>query len=539
MRRMYGFILGLMGLLVLLLGSTACTRVRESLPRDELVVALRDTPAFTQGEDAGFERDLIDAFARELGFSVRVIRVHDHGELIELLREGKAHFAASATVLEHVEGVRYTAPLRETQQVIVQSAAALSVDEPEKLEGHPIEVLEGSPQSVALNALNVQNAASSVNFGVGAAQAAEAAEVMTTPARRRLHLDLSEQHGMSEIDLLERVSERKSELAATDRLHFDIASNFYPDIQIAQTLAGRVRFAWAFPEDGNPQLFEKAQQFIARIRQDGSLARLDDRYFGHIHRLDSYSIASFLERIGSTLPGLRQDFIAAQHVTGIDWRLLAAVAYQESLWNPLATSPTNVRGIMMLTEETADRLRVTNRLDARQSIQAGARYLSDLIDDLPSEIPQPDRTWMGIAAYNLGQGHMNGARAIARTLKRDPTSWYEMKAVLPLMAREEYYRRLKSGRARGGEAVIMVENIRKFYDILARFESAQDSGPPSTGIAEKGILTAKWSPQLSPLLPRAMTQTSATSSVRARTAVATVAAGLQMAAADPITHSPR
>lgn len=484
MRRVHGFRFGfsfrfMVSLLVLfgiLLGNTACTRVRESLPRDELVVAVRDTPAFLQGEDAGFERDLIDTFAQELGFKVRIIRVHDHDELIELLREGKAHFAASATVLEHLDGIRYTAPLRESQQVIVQSAAALSVDEPEKLEGHQIEVLEGSPQALELNAWNVQNTSVNVNLGVmGNAHAAEtttatSASTSASTPKDKPHFTLSGQHGMNEIDLLERVSEHKSELAATDRLSFDIASNFYPDIQIAQPLEGRVRFAWAFPEEGSQALFDQAQQFIARIRQDGSLARLDDRYFGHIHRLDAYSIASFLERVDTLLPRLRQDFITAQNDTGIDWRLLAAVAYQESMWNPLATSPTNVRGIMMLTEETADRLKVTNRLDARQSIRAGAKYLSDLIDELPNDIPQPDRTWMGIAAYNLGQGHMNGARAIAKTLKRDSTSWYEMKAVLPLMAREEYYRRLKSGRARGGEAVIMVENIRKFYDILARFE---------------------------------------------------------------------
>ncbi|MBP9712399.1 MAG: membrane-bound lytic murein transglycosylase MltF [Sterolibacterium sp.] len=465
MRRVYGFVFHI--LLLVFLG-TGCTRVKEALPRDELVVAIRDTPAFTQDEGgSGFERDLVDAFAQELGLKVRVILVHDHNQLIALLREGKAHFAASATVLDKLEGVRYTAPLRESQQLIVQSADAIAVDEPEKLEGRQIEALEGSPEAAALKVLSAQAGAASVNLGVGVVQAAEGA------GSHAVNFSLTEQRGMSEIDLLARVSERKSELAATDRLHFDIASNFYPDLQVAQTLEGRVRFAWAFPEEGDPQLFEKAQQFIARTQQSGALARLDDRYFGHIHRLDQFSIASFLERIGSTLPRLRREFVAAQAVTGIDWRLLAAVAYQESLWNPLATSPTNVRGIMMLTEETADRLRVTNRLDAKQSIQAGSRYLADLIDELPREIPQPDRTWMGIAAYNLGQGHMNGARAIARSLKRDPTSWYEMKAVLPLMAREEYYKRLKSGRARGGEAVIMVENIRKFYDILSRFEPAQ------------------------------------------------------------------
>ena len=131
-----------------------------------------------------------------------------------------------------------------------------------------------------------------------------------------------------------------------------------------------------------------------------------------------------------------------------------------------------------VTGDTADRLRVTNRLNSRQSIRAGGEYLADLIDQLPPEIKKPDRIWLALAAYNLGMGHMNGARAIAKGLRRDPSSWYEMKQVLPLLAREKYYNRLKSGRGRGGEAVIMVENIRTYFDILCRFETAR-SGPVS------------------------------------------------------------
>ena len=126
---------------------------------------------------------------------------------------------------------------------------------------------------------------------------------------------------------------------------------------------------------------------------------------------------------------------------------------------------------MMLTDDTADRMHVGNRLDPKQSILAGAKYLADLIDQLPAEVKQPDRTWLALAAYNLGQGHMNGARAIAVGLKVDPDSWYEMKKILPLMARPKYYEHLKSGPARGGEAVIMVANIRNYYDILQKYKA--------------------------------------------------------------------
>jgi membrane-bound lytic murein transglycosylase F len=158
--------------------------------------------------------------------------------------------------------------------------------------------------------------------------------------------------------------------------------------------------------------------------------------------------------------------------SGIDWRLIAAVAYHESHWDAQATSPTGVRGIMMLTEDTADRLGVGNRLDARASILGGARYLSLLKEMQPEEVAEPDRTWLALASYNIGPGHFNAARALAKLQDADPNVWYEMKQILPLLAQPKYYERVKSGRARGGEAVLLVENIRAYYDILVRNQPA-------------------------------------------------------------------
>ncbi len=180
--------------------------------------------------------------------------------------------------------------------------------------------------------------------------------------------------------------------------------------------------------------------------------------------------SKFLGRTETMLPKLRKHFHTAQALSGLDWRLIAAVAYHESQWEPEATSPTGVRGIMMLTEETADHLGLSNRLDPRESIIAGARYLNTLKDLQGNHVQEPDRTWLALASYNIGPGHFNAARTLAKQLKADPTAWYEMKRILPLLAQPKYYERLKSGRARGGEAVILVENIRSYYDILVRHE---------------------------------------------------------------------
>ena len=425
---------------------SACSRLDPPEKSGELLVGIRVDSVFYQGENAdeeasGIEHDLAEAFADELHVKVRFVPARDAAELIELVRSRKVHFAAAAPAVAGAPDIRFTAPLRESRELLIQHADSTPMDDIESLAGRNVEILSGAPEMGSLRQLQAQATGLTV------------AEVPQT----------------DEIDLLARVADRRSELAVVDRAHYDVAVNFYPDLTIARELPGKVAYVWAFNAQ-DPSLQEKAEAFIDRSRADGTLARLNDRYFGHIKRVGGNNMAQFLQFMQTRLPHFRAEFHQAQLLTGLDWRLLAALAYQESNWDPLATSPTGVRGMMMLTEDTADRMRVSNRLDPHQSILAGARYLTELIEGIPEEAEEPDRTWLALAAYNLGPGHFNGARAIARGLKRDDRSWYEMKKVLPLLARPQYYSRLKSGRARGGEAVIMVENIRNFYDVLSRFE---------------------------------------------------------------------
>jgi membrane-bound lytic murein transglycosylase F len=125
---------------------------------------------------------------------------------------------------------------------------------------------------------------------------------------------------------------------------------------------------------------------------------------------------------------------------------------------------------MMLTNETADRMGVTDRLDPRQSILAGAKYLILLKESLPERITEPDKTWLALAAYNQGLGHLEDARRIARAKGMNPDSWADVKQTLPLLSRGGYMGVTRYGYARGGEAVIFVESIRNYYDILARLE---------------------------------------------------------------------
>ena len=411
----------------------------------DLVVLVQEGPlTYAKDDDGqilGLEHDLIEAFARELGVGVTYLPVPPE-EIQPQLAKGKAHFAAARFSPDPGDPQKASQPFLFSRDVLVQHEASLPLDEIPDLKGRTVHVMAGSRQAAALAALMTETpGAKVVEYGEGTA-----------------------------FDLLEKVASREVELAVVDGALLNIALQFIPSIQTTLTISKSRPIAWLFGRTPNEELLARASAFIDQAQKDGTLARLKDRYLGHIDRLRQTDINIFLERTETILPKLRPYFHAAQVASGLDWRLLAALAYQESQWDKNATSPTNVRGIMMLTEETADRMGVSNRLDAKESIMAGARYLSFLRDQQLASTPEPDRTWLALAAYNLGLGHLKAARTLATQLNANPDSWYDMKRILPLLAKPRYYQKLKSGRGRGGEAVILAENIRSYYDILSRHQ---------------------------------------------------------------------
>ena len=412
----------------------------------ELVILTKAASGAEAAEDAGgtagFDRDLVQLLAQELGVKSRFITVADESELLQRLRGREATVAAAWLPPIDDPEIKASAPYFESRDVLVTHEATLPLHQLAQLEQRRVHVIAGSRQEAVLQQM----------------------------AKNNPRLRVVAHKNLAEIDLLERVAAQRYEVALVSDAEFDIGMNLYPELQNALEIGPSRPIVWLFAPNTDPGLIARANALLYRLEASGELARLKDRYFGHVNRLTQLDTTRFIERMHELLPKYRPMFQNAQLATGIDWRLLAALAYQESQWNPLATSPTGVRGMMMLTEDTADELGVGNRLDPAQSISAGAQYLADLRNALSTEIAEPDRLWLALAAYNLGLGHLKAARYIAGTLNADPDSWYAMKKVLPLLAQPKYYQRLKSGKGRGGEAVIMVENIRVYADIINRHE---------------------------------------------------------------------
>jgi peptidoglycan lytic transglycosylase F len=268
--------------------------------------------------------------------------------------------------------------------------------------------------------------------------------------------------------LLDIVGDGKIDCTVANEEQLATMRNYHPEMVASFDVSTPSKLAWTFPPDADPALLQQMEDFFRRIRQDGTLHRLLEQYYGYNDRLEPMDAAAFLTQIQTVLPHYRPLFEEAATLTGNEWQLLAAMAYRESHWNPLATSPTGVRGIMMLTDDTADRMGVQNRLDAKESIIAGARYLQWLKDRLPLHIKEPDRTWLALAAYNQGMGHLEDARILAQRRGLNPDLWVDIKKVMPQLSNPDVANQLKHGTGHGGEAVIFVETVRLYYDMLQR-----------------------------------------------------------------------
>lgn len=232
------------------------------------------------------------------------------------------------------------------------------------------------------------------------------------------------------------------------------------------------------------QLAGDLNHFIASAKTNGALKQWLERFYGHANDTNPRGSRTFFSRVDKRLPqyqGLIKEIAQQYH---IDWRLLAAVAYQESHWNPKAKSPTGVRGMMMLTLETSKLVGVTNRLDVEQSLRGGAQYLQSIMMRLPESIKQPDRTWFALASYNVGLGHVLDVREITEFHGGNPDRWVDIKKYLPLLEKEEWHQFTRYGYARGNEPVGYVQNIRHFRDLLEwRFPDKHSAPTQNTAIA--------------------------------------------------------
>jgi len=435
------------------------------LETGELRVVTRDSPtAYTISPDgpSGPEFDLVQAFADELGVALVIEPVASVSEILPKILSGEAHMAAAGLSITDTrrEYLNFGHPY---ESVDVHLIYKLGTGKPRSVDDvldRSIEVMAGSSHVDLL---------ASIQASYPALQWTENADIEVA-------------------ELLSKVAMGEIDLTVADSPDFNIQRHFYPDLRVALDLDIGDPVAWGFPKGTADTLLARADDFLIKADRAGILAQVHDRYYGYTKKFDYVGTRNFIRHFENRLPRYREMFETAGNEWGVDWRLLAAIGYQESHWRSKAVSPTGVRGIMMLTLDTAAYLGLDDRLDPKSSIFGGAQFYARQTERVADTVGEPDRTWMALAAYNVGFNHIKDARTIVELQGGDPDAWIDMSEALPLLSQRKWYSQLPFGYARGWEPVLYVNNIRAYYNILKWLtEKEEPESPLEIELAETEI----------------------------------------------------
>jgi membrane-bound lytic murein transglycosylase F len=391
------------------------------------------------GDAVGFEYDLAAQFANELGVSLDVKVVANPREAGRLVEDGAVHLAAAGMVItpDPGSGLRFTRPLQAVAPMLVYRKGTRK------------------PKTLADVSGNLRVAAHSV-----AAERLRELDPAIYP-----NLNWEESPDQESEELLLAVSEGTLDFTIANSDLVAINQRYYPNLRVAFPVGSARQLGWAVSSTRDDSLLAAAENFLEAYGQE-EMSRLRDRYFGHVQQVGTLGALTLAGHVETRLPAYRSAFEKAAARSGLDWRLVAAIGYQESHWDSAAVSPTGVRGIMQLTNATAQRLGVANREDPMQSIAGGARYYRMLLDKLPPEIVEPDRSWLALIAYNIGYGHLLDVMDLTRKQGGDPKRWLDVRERLPLLTQPKWHSKTKYGYARGYEARTYVGNIRTYFDML-------------------------------------------------------------------------
>jgi len=412
----------------------------------ELVVVINDGITtyyeLPDGQQAGLEYELTKRFAKELGVRLKIVKTDTDKDALNQVINNEVHFAAGLVVTKNRQAkVRFTPHYQNiSQQLVYHNNIRKPPTDLDNLNyGHKLNVVAKEHKIEFLQLLQQENP----------------------------QLTWQELSDITSSKLAEKVWNKELKYAVFDSNAFARIRLFYPELKLAFTLPEQQYLSWAFPRSDDNSLYLAAIQFFNKLQKTGELQCLIEKYYGYAYSNENaLNIKKFLRHIKERLPLYQEHFKLIANEYDLDWRLAAAIGYQESKWNPKAISGTGVKGLMMLTEMTAKEMGIEDRTDPFASIEGGTKYFYTLKQRISKQIVEPDRTWFALAAYNIGIGHVRDARKITTQQGDNPNKWSDVKQHLLKLTQPRWYKKTKYGYARGHEAVEFIENIRMFYDIL-------------------------------------------------------------------------
>ena len=439
--------------------------------QQQLRVASRLSPTtyyVEEGEPGGFEYELAKAYADHIGVELKLIPMGSIEEITEALRLNNVHLAAAGLSQTQERTERFDfGPSYLNSEILLIYRSGNGQRAPATLQEivTPIQVVASSNHAQHLQRLE-----------------------QPPPW-------LEAESGTEALDLLRAVDQAEIAYTLADTEAFEVSRPFFPRLRAAFALAEQQPVAWMLKQGTDRSLQQSLNEFFSLDATQELLLSLKERHFEIDHRLNLVDGLTFRFHLETRLPKLRAWFEQAADQQNMKWELLAAIGYQESHWNPKAVSPTGVRGVMMLTRNTARAMGIKKRTDPKQSIFGGAKYFQNLRQRMPDRIAEPDHTWFTLAAYNVGRAHLEDARILTQAAGDDPDRWDDVAKHLPKLAQARWYKTVKHGYARGYEPVQYVQNIQRYQSMLrleSRYEAIQEAadqpeimGPPAPAVLQQ------------------------------------------------------
>ena len=412
------------------------------LEKGELVVGTVNNPVYYfigNEEEQGLEYELSQAFADYLGVELQIVSLDNNNQLFDALKNGKIDMAAA--------GLRYqNEKIKDFQTGPGYTSASWQL---------VYQMGQARPKSF-----------SEINSPILIPFSEELISLLKQQKQAFPNLSWQVNENLTQEEILLMLAEGKYDYAIAGSIDIASTQQIKPQLNVAFDVSEESSVHWYFSKNTYNELQAASLEFMHQALESGLVARLEEKYFNHMHNFDYVDARTYLNAIENVLPKYIDYF--KRYRGELEWHTLAAIAYQESHWNETATSPTGVRGIMMLTKDTADRMKVQDRTNPEQSIRGGSEYLHMLMQQIPDTVHQDDKIWYALAAYNMGLGHLLDARRLTKELGGDPDNWLDVKNNLPLLAEKRYYSKLKYGYARGYEAYTYVENIRRYMNSISK-----------------------------------------------------------------------
>ncbi len=274
-------------------------------------------------------------------------------------------------------------------------------------------------------------------------------------------------------ELLNKLIKNEIKLIVLSSDEFKLFKKYYNNLKTVHKISSNISLSWLLPKNVGSDLENKLVDFFSHLLNKNKLNYIYSRYFrDNTHTFVGTKI--FLKDYLNIFPKYEFHFHQASKKFNLDWKLLASMGYQESRWDDKAVSYTGVKGLMMLTNDTAEEIGISNRTDPKQSIYGGAEYLNKLLKRLPSDLDEDEKIWFAVASYNIGMGHILDAIDLATKDGIKASKWIHLEPYVLRLSQSKFYKKTKYGYARGWETVKYIQNIRQYYDILV-FLDSQDN----------------------------------------------------------------